>query len=369
MSDTESRQFCPECGDPVDPDAAASRPDRDTANRAGLCDSCYFDRFDFVDAPDRIEVLVCSACGAVHRGERWVHIDANDHTDVAIDEVARALTVHIDAEDVNWEIDPEQVDDTTVRMHSEFSGFVRGHHVTETVTVPVKIAQGTCDRCGRIAGDYYASRVQVRAAGERTPEYEENQRAREIAEDVVSAMEATGDREAFITEAKEKPEGLDLKVSTTNIGKRIANKLVEEFGGTVSDSETLVTEDEDGDEVYRVTFAVHLPPHRPGAVIEPDDDGGPVLVKTVRGNCKGVRLKTGDAFERAFEDLDARTVASRDDAAETTLVAVEDEHAVQVLDPETYEAKTVSRPDYVDPDADTLPVVKTRSGIYVLPDA
>jgi nonsense-mediated mRNA decay protein 3 len=351
----------------VDPEAAAARPDRDAATRTGLCDPCYFERFDFVEAPERLEVTVCSACGAVERGERWVHIGANDHTDIAIDEVADALAVHIDAEDVSWSIDPEQVDQNTVQMHCAFTGVVRGHVVEEEVTVPVKMSQGTCTRCGRIAGDYYASRVQVRASGERTPSYDETQRAREIAEDVTGEMEATGDRDAFVTEVQEKSEGLDLKLSTTNIGKQVSNKLVEEFGGTVSDSETLVTEDEDGNEVYRVTFAVHLRPHRPGEVIEPDD-GGPVLLTTVRGNCKGLRLKTGERFERAFEDLDARTVAERDDATETTVVAVEDEHAVQILDPETYEAKTVSRPDYMDPDAETVPVVKTRSGVYVLPE-
>jgi nonsense-mediated mRNA decay protein 3 len=41
---------------------------------------------------------------------------------------------------------------------------------------------------------------------------------------------------------------------------------------------------------------------------------------------------------------------------------------VQVLDPETYEAKTVPRPDYFDPDADEVPVIKSRAGLHVLPD-
>jgi nonsense-mediated mRNA decay protein 3 len=40
---------------------------------------------------------------------------------------------------------------------------------------------------------------------------------------------------------------------------------------------------------------------------------------------------------------------------------------VQVLDPETYESKTVPRPDYLDPDAETVPVLKSRAGLHVLP--
>ncbi|MFT4931742.1 MAG: nonsense-mediated mRNA decay protein 3, partial [Natronomonas sp.] len=41
---------------------------------------------------------------------------------------------------------------------------------------------------------------------------------------------------------------------------------------------------------------------------------------------------------------------------------------VQVLDPETYEAKTVARPDYLDPDAETVTVLKHREGLHVLPE-
>jgi nonsense-mediated mRNA decay protein 3 len=366
MSDTDARGFCPECGDPVAPEAAAQRPDR--PGSTGLCDACYFERFDLVDAPERIEVQVCSACGAVHRGNRWVDVGARDYTDVAIDEVTEALSVHVDAREVRWGVDPEQVDENTVRMHCEFDGIVRSTPVEAEVVVPVKISRGTCTRCGRIAGDYYASTIQVRADG-RDPAPEETDRAREIAAGVVEEMEATGDREAFVTDVQERPGGLDIRVSTTAIGKRIANKLVEEFGGTVSDSETLVTEDEEGNEVYRVTFAVRLPAFRPGDVIDPGDGDGPVLVRSVRGRCKGVRLATGDRFEAAFEDLDARRLGDRGDAVETTLVAVEDDRAVQVLDPETYRAETVPRPDYLDPEAETVPVVKTRAGVHVVPDA
>jgi nonsense-mediated mRNA decay protein 3 len=184
-------------------------------------------------------------------------------------------------------------------------------------------------------------------------------------------MEETGDRDAFVTEVSETDDGVNIKVSTTNIGKKIASKMVEEFGGRFSDSETLVTEDEDGEEVYRVTFAVHLPPYSPGEVIDLEDDEGPVLVRSVRGNLKGTRLTTGEHYEARFEEgdaPDARRLGDLEDAEETTLVAVEDEHAVQVLDPETYRAETISRPDYMDPDAETVSVLKSRAGLHVVPN-
>ncbi|MFT4889864.1 MAG: nonsense-mediated mRNA decay protein 3 [Halobacteriales archaeon] len=368
---TNSRRFCPRCGDPIEPRGTEDALDPLGESGVDLCDDCYFERFDLVDAPDRIEVRVCSQCGAVHRGNRWVDVSARDYTDVAIEEVSAALAVHVDAEDVTWEVAPEQVDRNTIRMHAHFSGVVRGSVREERVVVPVKISRETCTRCGRIAGDYYASIVQVRAR-DRDTTPRERERAEEIAHEVVAEMEATGDREAFVTEVGEADDGLDIKLSTNSIGNQVANRIVREFGGSVSDSETLVTEDEDGNEVYRVTYAVHLPPYRPGDVISLDgDDGGPVLVTSVRGNLKGRRVTTGDSFEASYEDgdaPDAGVLGRTDDGEETPLVSVEDENAVQVLDPETYEAKTVARPDYLDPDAETVTVLKHREGLHVLPE-
>ncbi|AGB35966.1 60S ribosomal export protein NMD3 [Natronococcus occultus] len=372
---SESRAFCPRCGDPV-PDRSASdaeaatdplRPGADVE----LCDSCYFEDFEFIDAPDRIDVQVCARCGAVHRGNRWVDVGAKDYTDIAIEEVSEALAVHVDVEDVAWQVDPEQVGENTIRMHAYFTGVVRGTPVEEQVMVPVKIARQTCKRCGRIAGDYYASIVQLRAE-DRTPTDEEIERVKEIANVVVADMEATGDRNAFVTEMSETDDGLDIKVSTNKIGKKIANKAVEEFGGTVNDAETLVTEDEDGNEVYRVTFAIRLPPYRPGDIIDlANDDGGPVLVRSAHGNLKGIRVTTGERYEADYEEgasPEARKLGERSEAVETTVVTVEDDNAVQVLDPDTFQAKTVARPEYFEPAAETVPVLKSREGVHILPD-
>jgi nonsense-mediated mRNA decay protein 3 len=364
-----SGEFCPRCGATVE---SRERPDtpETAAPDPGLCRSCYLDEFDLVDAPDRVEITVCARCGAVKRPNRWADVGAADYTEVAIDAVTEALAVHVDAADVSWEVAPEQVDETTIRMHCTFTGTVAGEAVTESVTVPVKIGRGTCTRCGRIAGGSYASVVQVRAT-DRAPADAETDRAAEIAHDVVADMEATGDRDAFVTEVTEVPDGLDLKVSTTKIGLKVARRVVDELGGSYSDSETLVTEDADGNEVYRVTYAVWLPAYSPGEVIDPEDGDGPVLVRSVRGNLKGLRLASGDRYEADVGDgtgPDATRLGNRDDGRETTLVAVEDDHAVQVLDPETYEATTVPRPSFLDPDEETVSVLKSRAGLHVLPD-
>jgi nonsense-mediated mRNA decay protein 3 len=377
---SRSGEFCPECGDPIERGAADDADPDPRPHPSPVepqdpdrvrCTACYFDSFDLVDAPGRLEISVCAQCGAVHRGNRWVDVGAQDYADVAVEAVSEALGVHVDADEVSWQVAPEQVDPTTIRMHCTFTGVVRGTAVSEEVTVPVKISRETCERCGRIAGGSFASVVQVRAAG-REPSDEELARAETVAVELVADAEAKGDREAFVTEVGEVEGGLDVKLSTTRLGERVARRVVDEFGGDYSGSERLITQDEDGEEVYRLTYAVRLPRYRPGEVIDPEDGEGPVLVRSVRGNLKGTRLATGDRYEASFEAgdaPDARRLGWREDTEATTLVAVEDENAVQVLDPETYAAETVPRPDYLDPDADEVPVLKTRAGLHVLPRA
>jgi len=365
---SESREFCPRCGDAVPP-REEPLPGEPRDRAAGLCDDCYFADFRLVDAPDRIEVLVCGGCGAVRRGESWRDVGARDYTDVAVDEVTEALGVHVTAREVEWGVEPEQVDETTIRMHCRFSGVVRGEVREEAVTVPVKIGRGTCGRCGRIAGGSYAGVVQVRADG-RAVTPAEADRAVEIAEEHVAAREAEGDREAFLTEVDRTDDGPDVKLSTNRLGQAVATRITEALGGNFESHPTLVTEDEDGNEVYRVTFAVRLPRYRPGDVIDPDD-AGPVLVESVAGNLKGTRLDSGDPYEAGFEAdavPDAEKLGTRGDAVETTLVAVEDDHAVQVLDPETYRTESIPRPDFLDADADQVPVLKSRAGLHPLPE-
>ncbi|WP_348607134.1 60S ribosomal export protein NMD3 [Halobaculum rarum] len=369
MSETrDTRDFCPRCGDSV-LEREEPLPGEPRERDRVLCDACYFEDFELVDAPDRVEVTVCSHCGAVHRGNRWVDVGARDYTDVAVDEVSEALAVHLNAEQIQWGVDPEQVDRNTIRMHCTFAGVVRGTHVEEEVVVPVKISRGTCDRCGRISGGSYAAEVQIRGR-DRVPDPEEQSTAVEIAESLVAEREADGDRDSFVTEVIDQSEGKDVKLSTNKLGKAVATQITEELGGSYSEAPTLVTEDGDGNEVYRVTFAVRLPKFRPGDVIDLDDGEGPVLVRSVQGNLKGVRMATGEPYEARFEEgetPDAEKIGEADDAVEATVVTVEDDNAVQVLDPETYEAVTVARPSSVDEDAATIEAVKTDAGLFVVP--
>ncbi|AWB27378.1 60S ribosomal export protein NMD3 [Halococcoides cellulosivorans] len=351
-----SGRFCPRCGDPVENTA-------DPEGR-GLCVPCTIEEYDLVTAPDRIEIQLCAHCGAVQRGNRWVDVEADDRVDVAIDAVTEAVGVHVDADDVTWAVAPEQVDETTVEVHSEFTGTLRGEVVSETVTVPVKIGHGTCTRCGRIAGGSYGSVVQLRAI-DRTPTDEECADAEAIVRSVVADAAESGDRDAFMTECGLVEAGLDAKLSTPKLGRQVARRLQDDLGGRIGESSTLVTEDGDGNEVYRVTYAVRLPAHSEGAIVDPADGDGPLVIESVGETYRGRRLATG-APERFEADESFEVLGNRADATETTLVTVEDANAIQVIDPDSYETVSIPRPDDLDA-GETVRVVRADGRLYPLP--
>jgi nonsense-mediated mRNA decay protein 3 len=256
-------------------------------------------------------------------------------------------------------------------MHVQFSGVLRETALSEELMVPVKIGRETCQRCGRIAGGSYAGVVQLRGV-DREPTEDERDRAKEIAHELVDELESKGDREAFVTEINEVEGGLDIRLSTTKLAEQIAQQVTNELGGTFTDHETLVTEDSDGNEVYRVTFAVRLPPYRPGEIVDPGDGDGPVLVESARETMRGTRLKSGEVYQTPFEDgtaPEAKRLGWVEEAKETTLVAVEDEHAVQILDPETYETKSVPRPPSLDVETETVAVFRGDGDLYIVPDS
>ena len=361
-----TRAFCPRCGATVAPDEALAQPDVDRVHEAELCRDCYFETFDLVEVPDRLTVHTCTGCGAVHEAGSWHDVDATADMELAIDAVAEQIQVHRSAEEVAWEVEQRHRDPNTIYLTCLVSAVVHGRPVIEEHDVIVAFMRETCTRCGQVAGKSYGGTIQVRG-DDRIPTGEERDAALTIADKVVSAVAEGGDREAFITEVIDRPEGVDIRVSTPKMGARVTERIIDEFGGSYSTSETLVTEDGDGRGVYRVAYAIRLPRFRPGDIVSTEEHG-PVLITSAATHLKGRRLATGEDVEILDStDPDLEVVGSADDVTETTLVAIIDEQSVQVLDPETHRAETIPLPEDLHPTGEMISVVRTDEGLFVLP--
>jgi len=194
-------------------------------------------------------------------GNRWVDIGAEDYTDVAIEEVSEALGIHVDAESVAWQVAPEQLDQNNIRMHAEFSASSatrpspsRWRSLSRSPARPVRAVEDR-RRVVRLHRAGPRCRPDARQRGDQ-PGQSDRPRGRR-------GDGGDGDRDAFVTEINEGSEGPNIKVSTNKIGMKVSRRIVDELGGSFSDSERLITEDEDGNEVYRVSYAVRLPKYAP----------------------------------------------------------------------------------------------------------
>ncbi|MDY6764250.1 MAG: NMD3-related protein [Halobacteria archaeon] len=345
-----SNPFCPRCGSEIK-----------NGGDGTLCDACYVEEVDVVDRPENPVLRVCSACGSYVKEGNWTsEEDAKPESELAVELVQASLRAHVEAEDIRVGIAPERKDRNTFDVHISFDATVRGYPVHEEFTIPVNVSRETCSTCSRIAGGYYESIVQVR--GENRPlRTEEKDRAKEIAYGI--AGNDYEDRDTFVSKVEEVPEGLDIYMSTNKSGLQVSKRVVNEFGGTYSDSATLVGERE-GDEVYRVTFSVRLPEFTEGDILLVGDR--PVLVKRNHGKLKGIDLSTGREYEAS--NVEAEKIGEESEAKPTALVS-EREDEIQVLNPETYETVTLSKPEFVtQEEGEDVKAVDTKKGLFLVPD-
>ena len=342
--------LCPECGAPTD--------------EGELCDECYADDIDPLDVPDEVEVRVCAKCGSYVRDGGWTsHDEPVPDEELAVNSVKDALGVHVEAREPRVSVGVESRDTNTLEVDVEAVAYVRGYRVEDERAVRVNLDHETCPTCAKRSGGYYESVAQIRAQG-RDPTEEEVERALEHAYSI--AGRDYGDRDTFVTKTQEVRGGLDIYMSTSDAGLQIARRMTEEYGGGYDDSATLVGE-KDGEELYRVTYAVSLPEFVPGDVV--DVEGTPVLVKQNEGVLKGIDLRTGE--RRSYSDAEPRRIGRSDDAEPTTVVNIsEDGKEIQLLDPETYETVTVPRPSFVvASQGEEVNVLSTPDGVYPVPDA
>lgn len=341
--------LCPRCGDEL------------PTQEPGLCDACYAEELDALDVPERTSFRVCTRCGSYDLGEGWRSSgEAIPEEELAADRVMKQVGAHVEARDVGLDLRVERTAPTRYRVDVGLTGTVRDEAVAERREVLVDVDRTTCDTCSKIAGGYYESVVQVRADG-RDPREEELDRARSIAYQV--AGEDYGDRETFVADVEPVTAGLDVSMSTAKAGEEVARRLVDEYGGRYDDSATLVGEDADGQELYRVTYAVRLPRYVAGDVVRVE--GTPVLVQSVGSSLRGRHLVTDDRIR--FDAAEAAPLGRIEEAEETTVVDVRGGD-IQVIDPATHEATTLRKPAWCDAEpGGTVSALSTADGVVLVP--
>jgi nonsense-mediated mRNA decay protein 3 len=276
--------------------------------------------------------------------------------------VKKALNINVDETAINTVL--EKKSRSNLRAQVEIRESNRTRRLEERFETNVRISWIACDRCSRIAGGYYESKVQIRA--QRRPlEDAELKRALRIAESTIEHAQRE-DRLAFISKTVQLKEGLDIYVGTTRAAKQIVRAMMQQMGGGFNDSAQLVGR-RDGKDVYRVTFVVRLPEFPVGSIISCNRRFYEIY--SASSTINAVDLETGQRTILKDKDLRrAKLIGARADA-KTTILAAIDVDEVHVIDPETYVSLAIKRPQYTlkKDEGKEVKVVKTSDGLLLLP--
>ncbi len=224
------KKFCPLCGRQTE------------VFIDSICTECFLRTIKLIDPRAmRVSLGLCRSCGSYFRGGEKTSIE-----DAVVYSVKRELRRRYGDIRCDVELIGRKEKRARVRVKAELKGVI----VEQTGEIGLDIKTGSCDRCNRIAGGYYAAIVQVRAQN-RQPTYEELITASKIAESALEEPE-------FISKQQLLKHGLDIYVSSMACGRRMSREIVKHLGGSFRESRKLYGR-KDGRNIYRVSFSVRLP--------------------------------------------------------------------------------------------------------------
>jgi nonsense-mediated mRNA decay protein 3 len=310
--------------------------------------------------PDYVDLVVCGGCGAVLSGGTWKEAELEDAAAAVLKD---GLAKKVDLAGVKVELEEEtgSVYFARVQVKSRVAGTIH----RDELSCRLRLQKGTCETCGRLSGNYFESIVQVRAEG-RLPGDEEIEECRSFIETRVESARAT-DRSVFLSKAEDVKGGLDVYLSSNQLGGAIARELAERTGARFDSSGELYGQ-KDGREIYRMTYLVRLPPYWSGAFVVV---GGRVArVRGIQG--KRTMLRWLDTWEEEgipTRELTSVKVLGGDELVKEAVVLAESEAEVQLLDPETNKVLDVVKPEAWRLEGETARLLKVDEDVFLVRDS
>jgi nonsense-mediated mRNA decay protein 3 len=342
--------FCPKCGKDTD------------IFYDNVCRQCFVGNKKLIECPQVLYSRICPACGSVFKKGKWSLKE--DEGEIILDCVKDALKLDKHARNIELSLSPKQLDYSRYNVHIEAKAEISDAPIEASQDTEVRISWETCDTCSRISGGYFEGTVQIRA-DKRLPTKDELERCKSIAEEVAIRAQEKGNRLAFIAKTEELDGGADIYVGSMKLGKQICRAIIEVFGGKFMESPKLVGQ-KNGEDLYRITFALRLPEFVRGDIISVDDKV--IEVQSCGKHVSGIDLETGRRFIENFNDLmNIKKLGRKQDAVSSVLIS-DDGKTIQVMHPDTYETVTIKRPEFLSAEpGNEIKIVKTTKGIFVVP--
>ena len=344
--------LCVECGDEVQ------------ELHDGMCMDCYIDKRVSVEIEDPIEIEICSKCGSVRKGDRW--LERPDFETVMLDRIEDSLSISSSVEKFSFQVEFDESDPKNIEADLTVELMINGVEKEKHLSTHIVLKKGQCKNCSKREGDYYEAILQVRPTEEEMTEEQKR--------DVISMVHKRVDvdrgeeKKVFITLEKEIHGGLDFYLSDRRVTRNLSYDIADFLGGGVKESSELAGR-EDGQNVYRMTYSVRIPPYEEGDFIEFEGKiyrvrktkrgSGPIVVHDLEEN------RNTTISKEKMKDV---RVHGGEELVEKAVVVSEEREEIQIMDPETYETLTLLKPEGFTENKDEVEVVRIKERLYLLPE-
>lgn len=312
------QNICPKCGGP---------------SEAGLCNTCKAKELSWVTYDKRVQCIHCPTCGSLKQQNTWT--DCHLEREKLIEEIAlNAIHIHEDVCAISIVFRSYDPSPNRTSVTVNIQGKLYGVLVEEDCRILILWSKEQCDRCSRYSGGYYAGTIQLRADGRKPDEFEKD-RALAIAHRHEEEVQEMGERLSFITEVQENKDGVDIIISSHNLGEAISKSITKELGGKITRHPKLAGE-KDGKTIYRMTYLVRLPRYQKGDVFEEKD-----RYYEIRGIDSNL-IKYFDlqdaGIKNTKDEPKGRFIGNVRDS-ESAFISYITGDTAGILDPKTYETK------------------------------
>ena len=346
--------FCVECGS------------TDKKMVGNICIDCFLKDFQMIEIPKRIEVQICSHCNSKLEEGKWSEENIPEE-----EIIYRALERNIKiADEVSNEIidlEIDQMKGTIANCYVEVIGEVEGTQIEETHDSEVKILKTVCPTCSKLQAGYYESVIQFRA-DKREIDPEEYDKADEIVERTL-IKQSKKDKLAYCPQIAKLKEGYDYYIGSLKSGRKVAEALKDEFGGTIKESPRLISEDKStGKGLYRIWISVRIPEFKVGDFIKYENKISQVKdIDKNRITCIDLE-KYGRQFSIPMKQIEDTVLVKRQDEIETTTIISKSPKTIQILDPADYSAVDLEMKDeFADCKiGDEIKLIKIDNDIYLI---
>lgn len=344
--------ICVECGSEVDD------------LRKGLCAECFFNKNANAEIEDPIEVEICGLCGSVKKGKEW--IERPDFQTLMLDRIEEALSTSSPVDRFSFQVEFDENDPKNIHVEIDVELLSDEFKVEKHLATNIVLKKTQCKNCSQRQGNYYEAIVQVRPSEEKM-----NEEEKKIVSNIVHQkveVDKGEKKTVFITAEEEIHGGLDFYLSDRRVSKNLSYEIADRFGGVVTSSSELAGR-EDGQNVYRMTYSVRLPPYKRGDFIE---YGGEIYrIRGLKGGNKPVAVFNIEKNRSTTIDkkkLEEADIYGKEGLIKKAVVVSEEKKEIKVLDPDTYETKTLLKPEGFSSEKEEVRIVKIKERLFILPD-